>query len=159
MFNRPIKTALFCVLLTISATALADEKAAPPAPAPKPADAVPVAEPKPIVMVRTEVYGSITSKVAKNLTMLALVTTNSDPIPVGSKGILYRKVEKADGQASGEYVEIAKVTFKKHDLITSKITMVVDEEIKDAVVNGKKGGHLAKSVKVKLQIDLPVKGE
>jgi hypothetical protein len=152
MLIRTLKTALFCVLLTTGISAQADEKAAP---APKPADAVPVSEPKPIVMVRTDIYGNVTSRAGKNLTIQALVSTNSDPIPVGSKGILFRRVPKADGQAGDEYVQIAKVSFKKLDALSSKVTMVIEEEMKDVLVNGKKSNHFAKSTKVKLQIDLP----
>lgn len=154
MFIRSIKTALFCALLTIGFHAQADESKKP---APKPAEAAPAVDATTIVLVRTEIYGNVTGRAGKNLTMQALVTTNSDPIPAGSKGILFRKVEKANGQASGEYVEIAKVSFKKLDAFTSKVTMVIEEENKDAVVNGKKGNHFAKNTKVKLQIDLPVK--
>jgi hypothetical protein len=165
------------LLLAVPA-AIAQEKAAA-APAPKPAPAAvvpaavpattpaavtpaavtpavvnpgPVAEPAPTVIIRTEVYGQMIMKVGKVATFLSLVSTSTDPVPEGAKGILFRRIEEPGKMPY--YVEIAEVSIKKLDK-GGKIQLTVENEKKDVLVNGKKANHFQKNTKIKLQIDRP----
>src|SRR5687767_3266036 len=84
-----------------------------PAPAPASAPAAvqatgPVAEPAPIVIVRTEVYGQVVSRLLKTATVLSLVSTSAEPVAVGTKALLFRKVEEPGKPPT--WVEIAQVT-------------------------------------------------
>jgi hypothetical protein len=167
------------LLLAVPA-AIAQEKAAA-APAPKPAAVVPaavpattpaaapaavtpaavtpavvnpgpVAEPAPTIIIRTEVYGQMIMKVGKVATFLSLVSTSTDPVPEGAKGILFRRIEEPGKMPY--YVEIAEVSIKKLDK-GGKIQLTVENEKKDVLVNGKKANHFQKNTKIKLQIDRP----
>lgn len=138
-----------------STTEKAKEAPAPSAVAPTPAPppvAGPQPEPAPIVIVRTEVYGSVVLRFGKNATILSLVSTSSEPVPVGSKALLMRKIEEPGKPPT--YVEIAEVTIKKH-AAGGKIELTVENEKKDVLVNGKKANHFLKNTKVKLQVDRP----
>jgi hypothetical protein len=133
--------------------------AAAPAPSPAtvpasvaPAAPGPQAEPAPTVIIRTEVYGSMISKVGKVATFLSLVSTSTEPLPEGSKGILFRRIEEPGKMPY--YVEIAEVSLKKHKT-GGKIELTVENEKKDVLVNGKKANHFQKNTKIKLQVDRP----
>lgn len=125
--------------------------AAKPEAAPPPG---PVAPPQDIVIRRTEVYGTMVSKVGKVATFISLVSTSSEPLPVGVKGILYRKVEKPGDPAGAVWLEVAEVTFKKVDA-AGKMQLTVVTEKTDALVNGKKANHFQRGTKIKLQVDQP----
>lgn len=149
--RSPIRTAaalIAAALLLAVPQAIAQEKApAPPVPSQGP-----VAEPAPTVIIRTEVYGSVISRWGKTAMVLSLVSTSTEPVPEGSKAILFRRVEEP-GKAP-YYVEIAEVSLKKHKP-GGKIELTIDNEKKDVLVNGKKANHFAKNIKIKLQIDRP----
>jgi hypothetical protein len=132
--------------------AASPKPAQPTPPAQPPVQAGPVPEPRDIVIVRTEVYGSMVSRVGKNATFISLVSTSSEPIPMGSKGILFRKVEKPGDIMATTWVKVAEVTLKSIDK-SNKMVIVVDGEEKDVLVHGKKSNHFAKGTKIKLQID------
>ena len=141
-----------------AAKAPAAPAAAAPSPATVPASVAPAAapgpqaEPAPTVIIRTEVYGSMISKVGKVATFLSLVSTSTEPLPEGSKGILFRRIEEPGKMPY--YVEIAEVSLKKHKT-GGKIELTVENEKKDVLVNGKKANHFQKNTKIKLQIDRP----
>jgi len=141
-----------------AAKAPAAPAAAAPSPATVPASVAPAAapgpqaEPAPTVIIRTEVYGSMISKVGKVATFLSLVSTSADPLPEGSKGLLLRRIEEPGKMPY--YVEIAEVSIKKLDK-GGKIQLTVENEKKDVLVNGKKANHFQKNTKIKLQIDRP----
>jgi hypothetical protein len=151
-----------------AAAAAAKAPAAPVAPAAAPAPAPvapaaappvaapvalgPVAEPAPTVIIRTEVYGQMISRFGKAAKFLSLVSTSTEPLPAGAKGLLFRRIEEPGKMPY--YVEIAEVSVKKIDA-TGKFEITIENEKKDVLVNGKKADHFKKSTKVKLQVDRP----
>jgi hypothetical protein len=148
-------------------TALAQEKGAAPAPspaqpAPKPEQAQPAPVPgqTSVTIIRTEIYGHIDSsvkdfkkKAITEATVLSLVSTSSEPVPVGAKGMLILRVEDEPGKAP-KWVEIAEVTLKKHDNGGKiKVTVVAMKPEGLPQKNGKPIDPFTKKTKIKLQFD------
>jgi hypothetical protein len=137
-----------------------------PAPAAPPAAQGPYTAPEDIVFKRIEIHAGVLSNVKggtwkapkmKSVTIQAYVITTSDPLPIGKKGVLFRKVETPGGGVDAvKWVKIADVTLKKSDA-SNKMVLDVDSEEKDVLIDGKKADHFAKNVKVKVQIDVEVK--
>ena len=148
-----------------SAPAAPPSAAPPSAPAAPPSAAPPAEQPssRDVVFQRIDVYGTMVSAVRaftkdkklKSAKFISLVATSSDPLPVGQKGILFRKIEKAGDPAASTWAKIADVTFRKIDA-SNKIDVDVDVEVTDLLVNGKKTDHFAKNTKIKLQLDIIV---
>ena len=167
MSFRAIKPAVLALAICAATFTLSGQAALPPAvgdtPMPSLAPMVkrvtpavvnpgPVAEPAPTIIIRTEVYGQMIMKVGKVATFLSLVSTSTDPVPEGAKGLLFRRIEEPGKMPY--YVEIAEVSIKKLDK-GGKIQLTVENEKKDVLVNGKKANHFLKNTKIKLQIDRP----
>jgi hypothetical protein len=144
----------------------APPSAAPPAAPAAPPSAAPPAAPAPsrdITLQRIDVYGTMISavrtfgKVRKvtSAKFTSLVATSSDPLPIGQKGTLFRKIEKAGDPAATTWVKVAEVTLKKVDA-ANRIDIDVNLEVPDVLVDGKKSDHFARNAKVKLQLDIEV---
>ena len=160
----PAKTSAPAAPPAAAPPAAAPPAAAPPAAAPPAAQQGPYTPPDDYVVKRIEIFGNVLSNIKggtwkapkiKSMTFQSLVVTTSDPLPVGKKGILFRKVETAGDPSSITWVKVADVTLKKVDA-TNKMLLDIDAEEKDVLINGKKSDHFAKGVKVKVQIDVPV---
>jgi hypothetical protein len=149
---KPAPAAVVPAVVPATTPAAAPAAVTPAAVTPAVVNPGPVAEPAPTVIIRTEVYGQMIMKVGKVATFLSLVSTSTDPVPEGAKGILFRRIEEPGKMPY--YVEIAEVSIKKLDK-GGKIQLTVENEKKDVLVNGKKANHFQKNTKIKLQIDRP----
>jgi hypothetical protein len=154
--------ALSAILVSAPASLLLAQQQGP-SPAPTSAMSAPPGEPGPekVYFKRIEVFGNVLSAVregagktakTKSATIQASVVTSEDPLPMGNKAILFRKVDAA---GTGAWVKIAEVTLRKVDA-SNAIKVDIDVEEKDVLVDGKKADHFAKNVSVKLQVDVKV---
>lgn len=148
------------------------------APAAVPTATPAAAAPQSGVYMRVEVYGTVQASVSstvtlplppgakpgtkkvtetkvKNATILSLVVTSSNPLPLGNKGILYRKVEAPGNPAATQWLKVAELTLRKVE-DSGKMMFDVDSEEKDVLINGKKENHFAKGTRIKVQIDVKV---
>jgi hypothetical protein len=137
--------------------------AQPPAAAPpaQPTTTLPTPPPGSTTITRTEIYGNVVKatkdfkkKIATEATVLSLVSTSSEPVAVGSRGLLmYRKEEPGKPAA---WIEVAEVALKKHEAggkMVLTIALIKDTSaiLKDA--KGKPVDPFAAKTKIKLQFD------
>ena len=120
------------------------EGAAPPAPAPSPA-------PEPIIIRTVDIYGRVTTRVAKTVTMLSLVMTSETKPPVGATGTLYKRIELPGKPL--EWMEIAEVSVKKYDTggkIQFEIVKQIAEETQLSGKIKKTIDHYKKDTRIKV---------
>ncbi|WP_437586014.1 hypothetical protein [Sorangium sp. So ce1000] len=160
--SRSLVAAVAAALLSATPIAASAEPPATPlraAPAAAPgAEGPPSAEPAAASSsgewesYSVEVYGRLVSRAGKVATLLPLVSTTEKPVAAGTKAVLFRKVEDAEGPRSTKWVEIARVTMKKIES-TGNMQLTIDSEQQPPPgEKGKTPGHFVKGARVKLAI-------
>lgn len=109
-----------------------------PEPEPPAAEEPPAPEP---------IEGVIVARKGKTV----IVSTQGELPEVGKKGLLFKWFEQTlFGMTATGWLDIAAVTVKK--AAGKKLTLAIDEEHSETVMNGKKVNHFKKKNKVKLEL-------